>query len=132
LAHGSPTDGSTETVEWARDPGQLAAVRAWVAGFFSTRPARPEIVEDLVVMVGELVANVLEHTQCAATVTLSVEPDAFRVTVHDDDPHDPELQPVDATRVGGNGLRIIDAWATGWGVEHTGDGKDVWITVRRW
>ena len=42
----------------------------------------------------------------------------------------PVLLSLDATRSGGNGLRIVNAYADAWGtIVHDGLGKSVWFTI---
>lgn len=86
---------------------------------------------DAGIMVSELVANALEHGHSAAVVSLVVDDQQARVSVHDDSPALPAIQPVDPHRVGGNGMRVVDAFAETWGVEPERVGKTVWFTVRR-
>jgi len=40
----------------------------------------------------------------------------------------PRLLPVDPTRVGGVGLRVVDELSTAWGVSQFPGGKTVWAT----
>lgn len=90
-------------------------------------------LSDALVMVTELVANVLTHTASEARIVVQVTDDAVCVFVHDDDEHSqPTMRPVDPTRVGGNGLRIVDSLADTWGtIDHPGDGKSVWFRLLR-
>ena len=72
---------------------------------------------DAGVMVSELVANALEHARSEATVSLEVGEDQAKVSVHDDSAELPAVQPIDPHRVGGNGMRVVDAFSESWGVE---------------
>ena len=89
-------------------------------------------VDDAVVMVSELAANALEHTDQAAQVRLSWTDDEVVISVfdHNDDP--PMPQPSDPSRSGGRGLQIVDAYADRHGVDLAeGGGKAVWFALDR-
>ena len=61
-----------------------------------------------------------------------VDADALRVSVADANPAEPRVLPSDPSRIGGNGMRIVDAWSTEWGVRQIeGDGKDTWFRLDR-
>jgi hypothetical protein len=48
--------------------------------------------------------------------------------VTDPDPTLPVVRPGRAGRIGGNGMRIVAALATRWGIDlHPGGGKTVWF-----
>ncbi|MCU1452955.1 MAG: putative regulatory protein [Acidimicrobiales bacterium] len=89
-------------------------------------------IEEALLMASELVTNVVEHTSSEPEVTVTQTADSVRVEVSDEDPGTPVVQPANPTRVGGNGLRIVDRWSDTWGVtSRPGDGKVVWFSVAR-
>jgi anti-sigma regulatory factor (Ser/Thr protein kinase) len=121
------------SIVFSRELTDLASLREWLTGYLGPRPARQGVVDDVVLMASELVTNVIMHTGSAPTITVWDEPDVFVVSVQDDDPALPRLEPVDARRPRGNGLRIVDAWSTTWGTDAVpGAGKMVWFTAKRW
>lgn len=87
--------------------------------------------DDAGVMVSELLANVFEHARSEAQVWVEIEGDRVRVSVHDESEAVPKVQPIDPRRVGGNGMRVVDAFAEAWGVDPDPTGKTVWFTVQR-
>lgn len=87
--------------------------------------------QDAGIMVSELVANALEHGRSAAIVSLEVADDCAKVSVHDDSSALPAVRPIDPYRVGGNGMRVVEAFSDAWGVEREPVGKTVWFTVHR-
>ena len=90
------------------------------------------VLDDLAVMFSELVINALLHGTQPVVAKVVVDADAVRVSVADANPAEPRVLPPDPTRVGGNGMRIVDAWSTEWGVRQIeGDGKDTWFRLDR-
>ncbi len=88
----------------------------------------PRVVDDVLLAVSELVTNAVVHAREAPTVTIRLQPDRyFLVEVADRDDRPPMVVPGEASRVGGHGLRIVDAIASSWGVRsRPGGGKSVW------
>jgi anti-sigma regulatory factor (Ser/Thr protein kinase) len=112
----------------------VSEARRWLdESLRRTAPDLPSArLEETLLMASELVTNVVEHTSSEPEVTVTQTRDAVRVEVGDEDPGSPKVQPLDPTRVGGNGLRIVDLWADTWGVRRRpDDGKVVWFSVSR-
>ena len=125
-----PTTDDANTITLPRDAAAIAAARAWVSETIRRRHALPrEHVEAALVMVSELVTNVMVHTEAAPRVVVSADDDHVVVEVVDDDPAEPVVREPDPTRVGGNGLRIVDSWAERWGVRRLERGKVVWFAI---
>ncbi len=92
--------------------------------------ADPEQLSHLGVMTTELVSNVLDHTSSIAAVCVEVGDCHVRVMVQDSGGGWPIVRPLDPKRVGGNGLRIVEALSSSWGVIHLPtEGKAVWFLV---
>jgi anti-sigma regulatory factor (Ser/Thr protein kinase) len=123
------TPPSTHPV--TRDPDALHDVRAWLVAELRARSGlSEERIDDASVMVNELTSNVLLHTHDTGEVHLEIAPDSVRIEVRDRGEGVPVVRPVDPTRLGGNGLRIVEAWSTEWGVSRrAGGGKTVWICL---
>jgi len=118
--------GGTETVGLSRDPRSLAAARHWVADALSDQPGA--IVDVVMLLTDELVANVLDHTDSDPLLRLTLAPDRVRVEVHDAVRTSPVLRETDLWSSRGRGLQIVDGCAGRWGVEPTADGgKYVWF-----
>ncbi len=113
-----------------RDPAELGALREVLTSELASLHVVERALADILVMSGELVANVLTHTRSEARVTVSAEGDCVTLVVSDDDERLPVLRDADPARVGGNGIRIVDAFSEDWGTTvHPGKGKEVWFTT---
>ncbi|MCU1351612.1 MAG: hypothetical protein JWM05_821 [Acidimicrobiales bacterium] len=123
--------GGAATVRFPHTLTTLREVRHWlIRRLQGRRVLGPRRLEETLLMTSELVTNVLEHTESDPEITVTESDEAVRVEVRDDDPNLPEIQPLDPTRIGGNGLRIVDVWSEDWGVRRIdGDGKVVWFLV---
>lgn len=96
----------------------------------------PELLHPARRVMSELVLNAVEHAGTELVVTISRHGDGLHLAVADGDPRLPRLRaparvrrdaPLDER---GRGLRVVQAAATGWGVERTPTGKVVWAAVR--
>lgn len=87
--------------------------------------------EDVLLLTSEAVTNSVVHSSTEAVgVSLWRCDGVVHVSVTDNDPHEPEIQPEDPSRAGGFGMRLIDLLAADWGIARTGeDGKCVWFEV---
>ncbi|WP_329180983.1 SpoIIE family protein phosphatase [Streptomyces sp. NBC_01477] len=88
-----------------------------------------ELADDLEVAAGELLVNVLLHTEGGAVMTLEVLPEPVRrvrLTVQDRSSVWPRRRSPGEAATSGRGLLMIEALAIHWGVEPRGDGKAVW------
>lgn len=108
-------------------PLSVKAARAAVATWARDLPR--ETRDDLVLAVGELVANGVRHGPDGARIRLRAthEDGLVRVEVQDEG-HPQAIGPRTPDDQGGRGLRIIDALADDWG---TSSGPNlVWFTLR--
>jgi serine phosphatase RsbU (regulator of sigma subunit)/anti-sigma regulatory factor (Ser/Thr protein kinase) len=110
------------------DPEGLAdaryALRQALAGW-----GMPELADDVELAAGELLVNVLLHTEGGAVLTLEVLPEPVRrvrLSVQDRSSVWPRRRTPGEAATSGRGLLMIDALALHWGVEPRGDGKAVW------
>ena len=87
--------------------------------------------DDVLLLTSEAVTNSVVHASTESVgVSLWRGGDRVHVSVTDNDPEQPEIQPLDPTRAGGFGVRLIDLLADDWGVARLGDdGKCVWFEV---
>jgi len=106
-----------------------AVARRFVASELTS--ASPELVEDAVLLVDELVANALLHAGTPIDVTLRHESGGVRIEVADRTNVLPTPRVPDRDATGGRGLQLVDRLADGgWGVDPCGAGKSVWFALR--
>ncbi|MFE9427191.1 SpoIIE family protein phosphatase [Kitasatospora sp. NPDC006697] len=103
----------------------------------------PEVVDDAVVLVSELVTNAVVHAGTAAEVSCLREEDSVQIGVTDRHPErglpsfagEPETGAdnsehfADAEGEGGRGLLMCSALSSRWGVEYTAGQKTVWFRL---
>ena len=102
--------------------GSAAAVDAVVSD---------DVAQTAELLVSELVTNAITHARGTVTVEIDCADHALSVTVSDDEPREPQLQPERPLADGGRGLRMIESLAGSWGVRPRkgGQGKDVWFRL---
>lgn len=128
--------------------GGQAAEQVWTfpAVLESTRAARhvvtaaleqggsPHLADDAALVVTELATNAVVHAHSGFRVTLTLQQDVIRISVHDDQPF-PAVGGTDAVAVLSakplHGLGAVAALATRWGAEPAGTGKHVWAELSR-
>ncbi len=109
----------------------IAATRGAVAEHLASLGIHDEI-DVVTLLVSEVVSNAVLHGTAPRAIEVVVSSAAIHVEVSDWAPADPVVRPVDAARSGGNGMRIVDALSSAWGVRHDPvDGKQVWFDVFR-
>ncbi|MFC5748872.1 ATP-binding protein [Actinomadura rugatobispora] len=89
-----------------------------------------EVLGDIGLCVGELVANACEHTASGQGGRVAVVVEArravVRVTVIDDGGADGKPHVAEPFGEDGRGLRLVEALAAGWGVDEADGGSAVW------
>ncbi|MEU9981818.1 SpoIIE family protein phosphatase [Streptomyces sp. NPDC050856] len=99
------------------------ALRDWEMGTFA---------DDAELITGELLGNVLLHTEGGAVLTLEVLPEPtrrVRLSVQDRSSAWPRRRTPGEAATSGRGLLLLDALALRWGVEPRGEGKAVWCEI---
>jgi anti-sigma regulatory factor (Ser/Thr protein kinase) len=111
-------------------PHAPAAARRWVREQLAGAPAA-DVMGDVELVVSELITNAVLHGHCdSSTIGVAVQPGVVRVSVADPAPVDGvTVLPHRPERVGGLGLRLVEAVAQNWGVETTAQGKVVWAEL---
>lgn len=92
----------------------------------------PELADDAELLTGELLVNVLLHTEGGAVLTLEVLPEPVRrvrLSVQDRSSAWPRRRTPGEAATSGRGLLLLDALASRWGVEPRGEGKAVWCEI---
>lgn len=91
-----------------------------------------ELADDAELVTGELLVNVLLHTEGGAVLTLEVLPEPVRrvrLSVQDRSSVWPRRRSPGETATSGRGLLLLDAVAACWGIEPHGEGKAVWCEI---
>ena len=110
------------------DPEGLAEARSALRQAL-TAWGLAELADDVELAAGELLVNVLLHTEGGAVLTLEVLPEPVRrvrLSVQDRSSVWPHRRSPGEAATSGRGLLMIEALADAWGVEPRGDGKAVW------
>jgi len=91
----------------------------------------PDVAHTAELLVSELVTNAITHGTGVVRLSIDCANHCLSVTVSDDEPATPELQPERLMADGGRGLRMIESLASSWGVtvRADGPGKDVWFRL---
>lgn len=114
----------------ATTPADLRRIRTAVGAELSRTGLCSVQVGDAVLMVSELVTNALVHAHSVAEVSVDRAGAGVRVGVADQSSTSPVVRPADPRRIGGNGMRIIDALSDAWGtIRHPESGKEVWFLL---
>jgi anti-sigma regulatory factor (Ser/Thr protein kinase) len=86
---------------------------------------------DVVLLVTELVANVVDHVKGEANLTLelSLSDTWLRIGVVDGSSIRPVVQELSHERPRGRGMRLVESIADRWGAEDHDGGKRVWFDM---
>ncbi len=112
-------------------PSRIGQVRRIVSAQLRYWHLDP-LIDRAALGVTELLTNVHRHAKPDKTCTVEMELllDRLTVSVHDHDPHLPEVCDPDASATSGRGLAMVAAVADSWGARPDGDsGKVVWFTL---
>ena len=92
----------------------------------------PHDRDDAALLVTELVANVIDHVEGEANLTLelSLSDGGLRIAVVDGSSIRPVVQELSRERSRGRGLRMVESIADRWGAEDHNGGKRVWFDLR--
>ena len=110
--------------------GAPSAARRWTAdclrAHLGTRPPIPELIDDAVLCISELVTNAV-HAGCTSLrIELSFAEHEVRVGVMDDAPGRPAPRRAGKGELTGRGLSLVEAVSRRWGVDVVERGKLVW------
>ncbi|WP_405386016.1 SpoIIE family protein phosphatase [Streptomyces sp. NBC_01102] len=128
---GSPSAPRLHQYIHQADPEGLSDARAIVRQALSDWDMA-DLADDAELVTGELLVNVLLHTEGGAVLTLEVLPEPvrrIRLSVQDRSSVWPRRRTPGETSTSGRGLLLLDAVATCWGIEPRGEGKAVWCEM---
>ncbi|MGX1676183.1 ATP-binding protein [Streptomyces sp. NPDC055400] len=119
------------TVELQALPSRIRQVRRIVSAQLRYWHLDP-LIDEAMLGVTELLTNVHRHAGPDKMCTVEIEllRDRLTVSVHDHDPHLPQLCDADPLSTCGRGLALVAAVSESWGARPQGeDGKVVWFTL---
>ncbi|MFG2650750.1 SpoIIE family protein phosphatase [Streptomyces sp. NPDC048436] len=125
---GTPQEPRIHRYVHQADPEGLADARAALREHLALW-GLGAVADDVEVAAGELLVNVLVHTEGGAILTLEVlsgPPCRVRLWVKDRSSTRPRMRSPGETATSGRGLVLVEAIASRWGVEPRGEGKAVW------
>ena len=95
----------------------------------------PRLLNDVLLLTNELVANAVRHAGHTAEdpieVEITINDRSIRVAVRDQGPGFDPARQKERTEEGGWGLLLIETLSSRWGVETRGTGTTVWFEVDR-
>jgi anti-sigma regulatory factor (Ser/Thr protein kinase) len=126
---GNPAEGEVrllshpESAGTARRLAQCVLLRQWGLS--------PQITEDVVLLVSELVGNAVQHTGARVFgLRMLRRRGRIRIEVRDPSRGLPCLMPVRAMDTRGRGLMLVDELSDRWGVDLLPRGKNTWFEMR--
>ncbi|QIK66653.1 ATP-binding protein [Nocardioides sp. HDW12B] len=109
-------------------PAQARAFVAW----WSRQHELPDLLDDLLLVVSELVTNAVVHARSHVRIRIEELPSHVRLTVSDDSLERPRLSLAGHVVDGdehGRGLWLVDACSTDWGTDLLREGgKSTWAS----
>jgi anti-sigma regulatory factor (Ser/Thr protein kinase) len=116
------------TRSFPEQPESVTAARRFATEALENVP--PDVTATVELLVSELATNCIRHTDSSFDLTIIQAGGEIRVEATDYDAGRPTMRSPKPTDTSGRGLRIVDALAAAWGVEHrSAHGKTVWFTI---
>ena len=118
-------------VSFHRDPVASAAtgIRRELRAELPVWGLDHDAVDDALLVVEELVANVVDHARTPFRLDVGLDGDVLHVAVRDSCPVPVRVQELDLGRLRGRGLLMVDDISTRWGCDLDATGKTVWAEL---
>lgn len=123
----------TATRRFPHDPAAVRDARRFALETLETLDGYdPELLEVVELLVSELAANCVRHTNSGFEVTVAADSREIRVAVSDHGGGRPTLRHPDPDAVAGRGLALVEMLSSSWGVRANRSlrgGKSVWFSL---
>jgi phosphoserine phosphatase RsbU/P len=125
------TAGSPRLVASTHEPVPSvgAQIRRYLRVLLVSWDVATETIEDALLVVEELVANVVDHARTRFQLTVRLVGPVLRIAVRDCSERSARIQPFDAHARRGRGLQLVASLARRWGCDHHDRGKTVWAEL---
>jgi anti-sigma regulatory factor (Ser/Thr protein kinase) len=110
-------------------PAVAGQIRRYVRTLLHNWRVAADRVDDALLVVEELVANVVDHAHTRFQLLVRLSGDVLHLAVRDHSARPLELRPFDPHAARGRGLQLVSALALRWGCEQHTDGKTVWAEL---
>ena len=111
------------------DPSAVSSLRTSVRTYLESNGVRAEL-ENALVVFSEIVTNAVRHGRPPVKATVFIADNSIHIEVDDEGATPPVVRPRDPSRIGGNGMLLVEAFSQRWGTrQEPGDGKTVWADV---
>jgi two-component sensor histidine kinase len=118
----------TRSRKFSAAPTSVGEARRFATQLLDGAPA--DMVDAVELMVSELATNAIRHGEVGFEVTVVRRRNQVRVEVTDDAGGFPVMRSPGPEEPTGRGLRIVEMFSEGWGVERKATrGKTVWFQV---
>ena len=88
-----------------------------------------DIVDDALLVVEELVANVVDHARTRFQLVVRLTGSVLHVAVRDSAAGLPRVRPFDPGAARGRGLQVVATLAQQWGYDPHEHGKTIWVNL---
>jgi anti-sigma regulatory factor (Ser/Thr protein kinase) len=122
-------DAHSLRADYAPATGVGRSIRAELRQVLPTWGLGEHVVEDVLTVAEEFVANVLDHAGSEFRIVVVLSNAVLRLEVSDRAAGLPRVQSFDRDALRGRGLQLVDAVAIRWGVDQHEVGKTVWADV---
>ena len=125
------TENATRTAESIHEPCETVVrqIRRYARLLLGSWNLRADHIDDALLVVEELVANVVDHARTEFRLVVSLTGSLLRLAVRDYSHHCPVAQPHDSAAARGRGLQLVQTVATSWGYDSHDRGKTVWAVL---